>query len=405
MAVAFDGREIPAGTTGEGGGAIFTLSEAAGADAEFTTATGCRVSIGEHSRGVVVSNLTATDPATAWQEGLTSAQQGLDVFAARGIVDLDLSEPQFEHILVYGERGDQVLRIVGVSTLNIEIPPIQAVLRNQKGEVVPQAAPVSKWHESMRYYRRAQLSDDLFDSFRSLWLAFENLLDSFEPQVTGDTEKKWLKRALTRVDEALELKRFLPQVSGNPIDLAYSYFYDEARTHLFHAKASRGPLLPSEQAGNNLFVLRHRRLTDLYLGLLEHVTGVRRPSGGLFKGGFDLMIGFVDVEPVIEVTDDPAPTDPDGTSINPDGGMLVQAPAKREEALEVAFMRVFLARMGASEIAAIERVRKTALRSGGDLVSGGQIEGDLRLGGIAALEIQKGIRVRNISRPKSFAEM
>src|ERR1700759_1583407 len=102
MPIVFDGREIPTGPTGDGGGAVFSLAEPAGADAEFTTNSGERVTVAELSRDVIVTGLEADDPRSAGRKGLLAAQQGLDVFSARGIVDLHLLDPQFNHAAIYG---------------------------------------------------------------------------------------------------------------------------------------------------------------------------------------------------------------------------------------------------------------------------------------------------------------
>jgi hypothetical protein len=85
----------------------------------------------------------------------------------------------------------------------------------------------------MRYYRQSQRSDDVFDSFRRLWLAVENLLDSIEPYVLGrDNEKRWLKRALGNAEKRIGLHRYLPSgLTGSPVDQAYRYFYD-GREHI-----------------------------------------------------------------------------------------------------------------------------------------------------------------------------
>jgi hypothetical protein len=406
MSIIFDGHEIPAGPTGEGGGAIFSLAEPAGASAEFTTDGGERVAVAERSRGVIVTELKVNDPKSAGQDGLLAAQRGLDIFSARGVVDLQLLDPQFNHAVIYGEGGGQILRVVGVSTLNITLPPITAVVTDAEGNVQAQPAPVSFWHESMRYYRQAQLAEDVFDSFRSLWLAFENVLDFFQPQKVGEREVAWLKRALTALDGSIGLDQFLPpSATERPVDAAYTYLYDEVRTHLFHAKASRRPLLPFEKTGTNLLAQRHQQLTRLYLRLLEHVTGVRRASGALMKGGFDLMMEGLEIDPVIQVTDDEAVADPDAKSINPASGILLESPAKREESLEASFLRVFLGRFKATEIAPLGTLRKAAFKADGTLYSVLTIDGHLNISGLGALEMQMGMRIRNASLPKYFAEM
>lgn len=406
MPIEFDDREIPAGPGGEGGGTVFSLDEPAEVDAKFTGEDGECVSVTKGSRGVIVAGLKAADPASAWRKGLLAAQQGLDVFSARGLVDLHLSDPQFNHLAIYGEAGGQVLRVVGVSTLDITLPPITAVVTDAAGNVRSQPEPVSVWHGSMRYYRRAQLSEDVFDSFRNLWLAFENLLDSFEPQRHGEREGPWLRRALGRVDRDLGLKdRLPPGTNGDAVNAAYRYFYDEVRTHLFHAKASRQPLLPHEQTGTNLLAARHQRLTNLYLALLEHVSGVRRASGALMQGGFDMMMEGLEVNAVIQVTDDEAPMDANSRRIDAGGGLLLEAPATREKSLEASFLRVFLARLGEKEIAPLGVLRKAAFKAGGTLYSGLTIDGVLEISGLPALEVQAGMRVRNASLPRYFPEM
>jgi hypothetical protein len=406
VAISFDNCEIPTGKSGEDGGAVFNLTAPLGVDAEFETTAEERVVIREDSTGVVVSNLDASNYEMAWRKGLTAAQQALDVFSARGLADLHLEGPQHDHLAVYGEGEGQVLRLVGVSTLTFSVRAAGEA-RNRAGEIVPPKPPVSTWQESMRYYRQAQLSDDLFESFRSLWLGVENLLDSLEPATPGEREKKWLKRALTKADAAIDLQRFLPQgIKGNAVDATYSYFYDETRTHLFHAKASRRPLLPYEEIGTNLLVSRHGQLTSLYLALLEHVTGVRRPTSMLMKSGFELMAGGVEKAPtVILVTDDPAPANADENLINPQGGKVVEMAAAREKQLERPFLHVFLGRLNGADVTVIERLRKTAFSSDGNLISGHVVDGDLCISDLAALEVQMGLRIRSGGLPKSFAEM
>jgi len=74
LPIFFDKREIPPGANGEQAGAIFALPEPAGKDAEFSTKGAAQVFIGEHSRGVVVTGLEASDAETAWRKGLVVAQ-------------------------------------------------------------------------------------------------------------------------------------------------------------------------------------------------------------------------------------------------------------------------------------------------------------------------------------------
>lgn len=117
------------------------------------------------------------------------------------------------------------------------------------------------------------------------------------------------------------------------------------------------------------------------------------------------MMGGLEIDPVIQVTDDEAPMDADSTRIDADGGLVLEASATREESLEASFLRVFLARFGEGEVAPLEVLRKAAFKAGATLYTGLTIDGALEISGLRALEIQAGIRVRNGSLPKYFPEM
>jgi hypothetical protein len=87
------------------GGAVFNLMDPAGAEAEFESISGERVSTSKDSRAVVVSNVDASDYKTAWRKGLVATQQALDVFSARGLADLHLQEPRYDHLAVMAKTG------------------------------------------------------------------------------------------------------------------------------------------------------------------------------------------------------------------------------------------------------------------------------------------------------------
>lgn len=405
MGVVFDGLTISPGPSGEGAGAVFTLSappEKGGWHDEGSA----RASVTEGSLGVVVSGLTARSYPHAWRDGLLVAQRGLDVLSARGVADLRVKNPQHDHLVVYGEGGGQVLRVAGVATSTFGMSA-HGFVSDATGQIRLPEAPISDWHESMRYYRHSQLEDDLFDSFRSLWLALENLLDELAPQKRREREGRWLKRALAKADAAVSLHNFLPAAyTGSPVNAAYTYFYDEARGHLFHAKASRRPHLPYEATGTNLLAERHKRLTDLYLRLLEHKTGVRRGGGTmLMKGGFDLMAGAFEEEPAVAATDDASPFDPDDQRLNPAGGAVVKTTAARETKLERPFLRMYLGRIPGEELRPLKALRRAVLLSADSLVTAHIPDGELLMADIRALELQMGLSITSRGMPRSFPEM
>jgi hypothetical protein len=255
----------------------------------------------------------------------------------------------------------------------------------------------------MRFYRQAQVADDIFDALRSLWLATENLLDSLTPWQRREKEGEWLKRALKGASNHVDLSRYLPPTTKFPHNAAHDYFYDELRTHLFHAKASRNPALPAEADSITHLVERHERLTRLYLDLLQATVGVRRDiGGGLTYAGFDLAFGNLDTNSTLQVTDDASPVRVDDTAVNPAGGEVVSAPLTRSSKLSRPGRRVLVAEIAGEQVARLEAVRRLSVLNDATLIASEMIDGRLELADIEILRGQYTIRLHNIQQPKSF---
>jgi hypothetical protein len=95
------------------------------------------------------------------------------------------------------------------------------------GQVVPptpQQQPT--WHESLRYFRLSQLTDDRVEAFRNAYLAFESILTLqyprhvFPPRRAGgraryESEGVWLERALRAVDSTNPLNQVFVSRTGD----------------------------------------------------------------------------------------------------------------------------------------------------------------------------------------------
>ena len=355
-----------------------------------------------NSRCAVACGPPASNYPDAWRGALVATQRALDVCCAGGLADLALVSAVEEHIVSWPTAGGQVLRVVTTTDFGSRTSA-SAMVWSAAGQLVPQTPPTLAWDESMRYYRESQLAADVFASTRSLWLAVENLLDSLAPIRPGDSEEKWLKAALRDVDTRIGLADFLPSGGAKaPHNAAYDYFYGDVRTHLFHANASRRPLLPHEALGTNLLVERHDRLTKLYLRLLESMTGVRRPMGVMTYAGFDQATKLLENSPEFRITDDPSPLDPAATFVNPSGGTVTVFPAARESTLEREGLKVFC---GGTALSALPPVRKVGFSCQSILVAIDAMFGRLVVADIALFEAQMGFRLNNQSMPKYFTEM
>ena len=59
------------------------------------------------------------------------------------------------------------------------------------GRVATGATATPPWHSSMRYFRMAEVTDDLFDSFRNTYLALESLLSEIEAMQQRSNGRGW----------------------------------------------------------------------------------------------------------------------------------------------------------------------------------------------------------------------
>lgn len=391
---------IPLGGSG-GSGVVFALAGAASVAVEFSTDEGWSVRVS--GRDIVASGPSRSTYADALAAGLAAVQKALDVFSVRGKADLLTVDTENHHIVGWEDSGTNVLRLVATNVVHADFGTPSLTVTNAAGDMQPSPPEVETWHQSMRFYRQAQLADDLFDSLRSLWLAAENLLDALRPQTAGEGEGQWLRAALKAAEAHVDLVRYLPDGSHKaPHNHAYEYFYDQLRVSIFHAKGSRSPRLPHEVDAMADLAQRHERLTRFYIDLLGEVTGVRRPTGVMTYAGFDLMTAGWDNDPQVHITDDSAPFSEEDTVPNPAGGRVVTATSVRDHELERPGLKTLLARVSTSKLQKVEAIRKVVLSLGGALVACATVDGELLLGGVDRFEMQNGLRLKNMGTPRSF---
>lgn len=282
-------------------------------------------------RYVIVRNPDAVgDYAQSRDAASRAAQQGLDLFSIARTADVGIRNAETEHIVWWPEAAGQVLRTKHVSTISMTFSA-KAVVRGPDGRPKPEPpSPPVTWHESLRYFRLSQVTDDLFDSYRNLYLALESILDRMAPQMVkssgkpGEREGQWFKRALGIAHTKVNLTPYAPKGSTNPVDDLFNQLYVDTRTALFHAKGSRPSLLPHAAAKEQETVAAVvERLGSLFIRLAESELNTRSRSGGLFAGGFDLMTTHLKTKVTLHATDDPEVDDPDSTVINPAGGTVI----------------------------------------------------------------------------------
>ncbi len=343
------------------------------------------------------------DPAAILPEGLTYAERALDHLSATGRADLTTIDAADMHIVWFISKanGKQTIRVTSTGVVR---PSISAsgVADSRGNPLRPSPAPPAIWHESMRYWRRSQVTDDVFEATRSLWLAFENLLDDYCPINRGEREGQWIRRGFRMLSSDLDLQNYLPATTGALEKAAHDYFYDDVRTDLFHAKASRNPILPHDP-GSNMYE-RHERLTRLYLDLLSKHVSVTRMSGGLTLAAFQAMVtAMFPGGASISVSDDPSPFDPTDATINPAGGEVVAGSTATVDAGEPSGARhVVRGQVDVPKLKSLSGVRRIGMMHGSDVAAVEVLDGDLQVAGAMTLEGEMAFRMENVQQPKQF---
>lgn len=165
--------------------------------------------------------------------------------------------------------------------------------------------PPATWHPSFSYFRRSQVTDDLFDAYRSLYLALEALLSDLEPPRSDrsqrwEHDKTWFLRALRKTGASLDLGSYSSSAGvGDAASSIYRELYEQVRISIFHAKLPRRPYVPSDLLQRQVVSDRLYQLRRLYLDLAREHLGVsfggRRLAAGTARAMVDATLGAMDV--------------------------------------------------------------------------------------------------------------
>ncbi len=386
-------------------GGAFHLDKAPTVTISESLACGWTAEFVEGSQQLVVRGTTATDNYTdTLEEGLTAAQEALDLVAMRGGPLLVLEGTDTQHIVWWKESRGRVLRITSVSDMGVSMSAT-ATVRDANGNIVlPPPPPAVTWHPSFRYFRLSQTTEDLFDSYRNMYLALESALSSVVPQLTkpngtiNEGEGAWLRRALTEVNNVLSLARYAPAGSTDPVEDVFQDLYKGTRTGLFHAKSGRQILLPHEGGNRQSVIASLERLSRLYLDVAGRYLCAGRPSGAITYVGFDHMTSF---DTNILVSEDDAPASKEDTAVNPKGGAKAVFSTRKAPELSIPGLKFWLGEEHAGNINTWP-IRRVALAVANNVnpLTIDRLDEPLNNDGIDILQAQIGLRLVNLQQPR-----
>jgi hypothetical protein len=230
---------------------------------------------------VVVRGISAADHESVLLQGPELANRALDILAMAGMATMALADAWSCHAAWWPTPQATVIRIWCSASRTLKTEG-SAVVHDPDGTVrSPETGTTPQWHESMRYLRMSETTDDLFDAFRNVYLALESLLNRLQPRTPGEKEGTWLKRALSWVHATAGLEAYLPGPAGDPVQAIYDELWKEVRNSVFHAKDPLTSFLPQDLARRAQVAGAKDRYVQLYLNLAYREFGFRFPAGGL----------------------------------------------------------------------------------------------------------------------------
>ncbi|WP_141212940.1 hypothetical protein [Halorubrum sp. Ea1] len=117
----------------------------------------------------------------------SALQQALDILSIQNDDQLRVENADSSRIVWWESDGSQHLRVVEISDVSVSMEASATVIDEDGNEVEIESDP-TEWHESLRYFRLAQNTDDLFDAYRNLFLALELILSERVPINSGERE-------------------------------------------------------------------------------------------------------------------------------------------------------------------------------------------------------------------------
>lgn len=215
----------------------------------------------------------------AYYEGSLLIQEMLDMLSITGRADIATREAEDEHLVWWTASGKLTFALVSTATFSVRIGPVSLTVRNAQGNVVPPTPVIPKHNLGFRFYRLSQVSDDLYDAYRNMYLAFEHLLSSQYPKTQG-REIDWLRQSLASSLDDLGLSGIVPSNIADPIDHIISVIYENARLPLFHAKDGKAYFAPVQSDYDREVVSSSLgMLTQIVIRMADMWFSTRRMSG------------------------------------------------------------------------------------------------------------------------------
>lgn len=142
----------------------------------------------------------------------------------------------------------------------------------------------------------ARTAQNLFDSYRNMFLALEALLSDIRPRQMkpdghpAENERAWLTAALTAADPMVPYRDLAPDGEADPIGWFFDNTYGNERSALMHAKPGL-TRLPQDDAGRSELRASLHILWSYMHRLVGARLGVQFNSGQFSAYGWEWLMG------------------------------------------------------------------------------------------------------------------
>ena len=281
---------------------------------------------------------------------LEMANKGLDLMCVQGLADCAIREASEDCLVWWPDRqaGGVVMRANILLTGPVSMKA-EATVTNAQGNVVPSPPPPTPMiHDTYRFIRMCRTSDDLHDSYRNLFLAFECLLSDIrppqrvprrrcfglkppDPNGPWESETRWFMAALSEAEKLVPLASLTTPGVTNHTKWVYKHMYQRERCALMHAKQGRDEeyLLPQDGVNRDQLIASLGRLSSYIRELIKAHLGVSYRGSYMTPGARGAGVQAVLNTHVVVVSDDAEPVNPQAVNSISEASAIVELQSTR----------------------------------------------------------------------------
>ena len=273
--------------------------------------------------------------------------------------------------------------------------------KDKDGNIIPEPSESQQeWRLAFRYYRLSQLSSDIYEAYRNLFLAFEYTLNQICPKNSSENETKWFKRALNFVNDRVNISTLVPDETNDPVAFIVGKQYEYIRCSLFHSKSKI--IVPHGKRDPTEITEEYERLLQLWKEIIKEHFGINNHGSiityagqktilnGLFCKGFD-----------IQYTDDSTPVNPCDRFVSPANHAVYSFSELNYDNTSRQDQVTLNGKILTEDLDNFKAIYRIAIKIKNELLSIDYIKDGLSTDGIDVFETYQSFRIVNKNLPKT----